>query len=225
MNKLIIHHGSQQIIKMPTYGLGKPYNDYGQGFYCTEHMELAKEWACSEDVDGYVTSYGLDLNSLNILNLSSDEFTILNWLALLIDNRKIRYTSPVAKRGHDWLHAHFSPDTSNADIIIGYRADDSYFSFARAFLNNEISLKQLNFAMKLGNLGEQVVLKSPKAFQHIQFDSYISVDASEYYIKRKIRDSHARTRYFQELEKDDVDGLYLRDLIREEVLPNDPRLR
>lgn len=37
-------HGSSRVIKHPEYGLGKPNNDYGRGFYCTRSVELAKEW-------------------------------------------------------------------------------------------------------------------------------------------------------------------------------------
>ena len=40
MNKIILYHGSNQRIEQPLWGEGKSYNDYGQGFYCTEHMEL-----------------------------------------------------------------------------------------------------------------------------------------------------------------------------------------
>ena len=42
--KIIIYHGSQQIVEKPRFGIGKKYNDYGQGFYCTENIELAKEF-------------------------------------------------------------------------------------------------------------------------------------------------------------------------------------
>lgn len=38
-------HGSSHVIKHPEYGLVKPNNDYGRGFYCTRSVELAKEWA------------------------------------------------------------------------------------------------------------------------------------------------------------------------------------
>lgn len=38
----ILYHGSLEIISTPMYGQGKVYNDYGQGFYCTESLELAK---------------------------------------------------------------------------------------------------------------------------------------------------------------------------------------
>ena len=34
---------SPEIIKKPVYGKGKTYNDYGRGFYCTEHLELAND--------------------------------------------------------------------------------------------------------------------------------------------------------------------------------------
>ena len=44
------------------YGQGKVYNDYGQGFYCTESLELAKEWSCAEREDGYVNQYEMDEN-------------------------------------------------------------------------------------------------------------------------------------------------------------------
>ncbi len=30
------------------FGFGSSTNDYGQGFYCIEDIELAKEWACKD---------------------------------------------------------------------------------------------------------------------------------------------------------------------------------
>lgn len=225
MGNLILYHGSGEIIQKPEYRKGKTYNDYGQGFYCTEHIELAKEWACTESRDGYVNQYLMKTDSLRILKLSTEEYTILHWLALLMDNRKFRISTPVVKRGAEWLRAHFLLDISGYDAIIGYRADDSYFSFARAFVNNEISLTQLSYAMRLGELGEQFVLKSEKAFDAIQFVSYQPADHAQYYIRRKTRDEEARNAYRLELEKEDMNGLYMRDIIREEVQPDDPRLR
>ncbi len=225
MSNLILYHGSTEIIEKPIYGKGKTYNDYGRGFYCTEHLELAKEWACNEDIDGFANKYEINMENLKVLNLSSDDYTILHWLAILIKNRKIRLSTPVMKRGCEWLKEYFMPDTIGYDAIIGYRADDSYFSFARAFVNNEISLNQLSYAMRLGKLGEQVVLKSKKAFEEIKFISYEACDNTIYYAKRKARDDEARSAFQAELEKDDINGLYMRDIIREEVKPDDVRLR
>lgn len=225
MNKLILYHGSSEIVQTPVFGKGKSYNDYGRGFYCTEHIELAKEWACTENSDGYANKYEIDTQGLAVLNLSSDEYTILHWLALLTEYRKFRVSTPMMKRGTDWLKEYFLLDLTSYDAVIGYRADDSYFSFARAFINNEISFTQLSYAMQLGRLGEQFVLKSPAAFERIQFISYEIADNTVYYAKRKVRDDEARAAFRAELEKDDSDGLYIRDLIRDEVQPNDPRLR
>ena len=167
----------------------------------------------------------MDLSNLKVLNLSSEEFTILNWLAILIKNRRARLSTPIAKRGKEWLINHFLPDYEDYDIIIGYRADDSYFSFARAFLGNEISLSQLGRAMRLGKLGEQYVLKTPKAFDTIKFLDYTVADNRVYYEKRRQRDVEARAAYNKELEIDDIDGIFMRDIIREEMKPDDPRLR
>lgn len=225
MSKLILYHGSSEIIENPIFGKGKAYNDYGRGFYCTENFELAKEWACIEGIDGYVNQYEIETDGLKILNLSSGEYTVLHWLALLMTYRKLRLSTPVMRRGAEWLKEHFLVDIEDYDAIIGYRADDSYFSFARSFVSNEISLGQLSHAMKLGKLGEQFVLKSREAFEAIQFVSYIASENTIYYARRKARDDAARAAFFAELERDDMSGIYIRDLIREEVKADDPRLR
>ncbi len=225
MSRIILYHGSSEKIEKPLWGKGKSYNDYGQGFYCTEHIELAKEWACNEGMDGFANKYELDTSGLKILNLSSEEYSILHWLALLMENRRFRVSTPVMRRGVQWLQSHFLVDISQYDLIIGYRADDSYFSFARAFVSNEISLHQLNYAMRLGRLGEQYVLKSEKAFNQIEFKSAELADNTIYYARRKMRDDEARNAFFAELEKEDVNGIYMRDIIKEEMTSDDVRLR
>lgn len=47
--KKILYHGSEKIIEKPVYGFGKAYNDYGLGFYCTEELDMAKEWGVSRE--------------------------------------------------------------------------------------------------------------------------------------------------------------------------------
>lgn len=86
-NTITIYHGSVSIIEQPEFGKGKPHNDYGLGFYCTESLDLAKEWAVSENTDGYANKYALDMSDLKLLDLSAKGFTTLHWITLLLQNR------------------------------------------------------------------------------------------------------------------------------------------
>ena len=225
-NHMILYHGSQQIVANPQYGVGKPYNDYGVGFYCTENIELAKEWACPVKKDGYANQYVLHTNDLNILYLTRGSFHILNWLAILLKNRLFDINSSVGYNAREYIMEHFMPDVSNVDVMIGYRADDSYFSFAEDFVNNTISVRDLNQAMQLGTLGEQVVLLSEKAFAQIEYIGYETADYREYYFKRKQRDEHARLEYKNQKKNLKVlrEDLFVLDIMRE-GLKDDSRLQ
>ena len=224
---MIIYHGSQQIVEVPRHGVGKTYNDYGQGFYCTESIELAKEWACPVKKDGYANKYVLHTEDLNVMHLTRGNFNILNWLAILLQNRKFDINNNVSASAREFLLTKFLPDTTGVDVMIGYRADDSYFSFAEDFVNNAISVRDLNMAMQLGTLGEQIVLLSPKAFGQIDFVEYEIADYRQYYYKRAQRDLQARTDY-QQRKKDLAmlrDDLFVLDIIREDMSNDDPRLQ
>ena len=218
-------HGSSHVIKHPEYGMGKPNNDYGRGFYCTRSIELAKEWACVGLDDGFANRYTLTTDGLLFLDLSQPPYTILNWLAMLVENRRFQPTTAVAAQGIEYLKQVFLPDASQADVIVGYRADDSYFSFARAFVNNAISLDQLAEAMRLGELGKQIVLASPQAFAALRFQGCEIARASTYHGLRNERDRTAREAYRRKSAEADLDGLFMRDIIREKVTNDDPRLR
>ena len=220
-----LYHGSENIIEKPVYGKGAHYNDYGKGFYCTENIELAKEWACAKQKNGYANIYDLDLSELNVLNLNSGSYNILNWLAILADNRTYWQNGSIAEPAKNYIKENFLPDISTYDVIIGYRADDSYFSFAQDFVSGVISLQKLAQAMRLGKLGEQIVLKSPKAFAQIQFAGYENADAEEYYIKKNEREREARRQYRRnKKEKADVNELFILDIMREEIKNGDARL-
>ena len=220
-----LYHGSENIIEKPVYGKGARYNDYGKGFYCTENIELAKEWACAKQKNGYANIYDLDLSELNVLNLNSASYNILNWLAILADNRTYWQNGSIAESAKNYIKENFLPDISAYDVIIGYRADDSYFSFAQDFVSGVISLQKLAQAMRLGQLGEQIMLKSQKAFAQIQFTGYENADAEEYYIKKNEREREARRQYRRnKKEQADVNELFILDIMREEIKNGDARL-
>ena len=134
-------------------------------------------------------------------------------------------TTPIQIEAKKQLLERFLPDFSKADVIRGYRADDSYFSFARAFLGNEISLRQLSLAMRLGQLGEQVVLKSKKAFGRLRYSGNVLAEAKTYYPKRLARDTAARAAFKKEASNPDLDGIFMRDILREHMERDDARLR
>ena len=210
-----IYHGSPNVIEHPVFGAGKLYNDYGRGFYCTEHVELAKEWACSSGSDGYANHYQLDMTGLSVLNLNGPEYTILNWLTVLLENRKFNVAEGMPQRARAYLLEHFKVDYKKYDIIIGYRANDSYFSYAGDFVNGTLSLSDLSEAMRLGKLGEQVVLKSKKAFEALTFVEAIQAPREEYFAKYRQRDEEARGKYRQIASKPMAENeIYIIDIIR-----------
>lgn len=221
-----LFHGSPSIIEKPQFGYGKVYNDYGLGFYCTDSLEMAKEWGVAQNRNGYANRYELDCVGLKILDLNGPSFNILHWLAVLLENREFDVPSGLALEAKEYILNTFRVDYQSQDAIIGYRADDSYFSFAQDFINGTISYRQLNNAMHLGKLGQQFVLKSKQAFDRIQFLGYEVADHDEWYAKKMLRDRSARREYFSvERNKRQRGDLYITQILDEEMKPDDERLR
>ena len=213
---MMIYHGSKDIIEKPEFGKGNQKNDYGLGFYCTENVELAKEWACSNnETNGYANQYEIDLSAYKVLDLREEKYSILNWMALLLKFRTFDVNTPISAQAKEYILENFYVDVEEYDVIIGYRADDSYFSFAKDFINNTITVEQLAKAMHLGELGIQIVLKSKKAFDTVKYISYELAECKEYYVKRVSRDKKARETYLSGYRQNLVsDGLFVMDIIR-----------
>lgn len=224
MERIItLYHGSEQLIEEPIFGKGKGNNDFGLGFYCTESEDLAKEWAVSSLRNGFANRYTLDTEYLNILNLNSPDFTILNWIAVLVEHRLFSIKTPVARRAKRYLVENFSVNVNAFDVVTGYRADDSYFDYAESFLNNGITVEQLARAMRLGKLGEQIVLKSRFAFSKLHYEGFEVADRETYFCLRKARNDEANRIYMEMLEEES-DGLYIQDIMRGGIQNDDPRI-
>ncbi|MEE1314561.1 MAG: DUF3990 domain-containing protein [Faecalimonas sp.] len=220
-----LYHGSNQVIECPQFGVGKKYNDYGLGFYCTDNLELAKEWGVSLNQDGYANCYELECEDLSMLNLNGKEYCILHWLTILLKNREFDVPSALALEAKEYLTDYFSIDYEKYDAIIGYRADDSYFSFAQDFINGTISYRQLNEAMHLGRLGQQFVLKSQKAFERIKYLGKEDARSEEWYAKKMLRDRSARRAYFDlERNRRQKGDIYIMQIMDEEMRADDLRL-
>ena len=124
---MILYHGSDKKITKPLYGAGNPRNDYGLGFYCTESVELAKEWACQKNTDGFANQYDLDVQNLNILDLSKEPFSLLHWLTILMQNRCFAPKSPIGQQNLQFLKEHFHLNKHSDEM--------QKFVFTRAYQN------------------------------------------------------------------------------------------
>ncbi|MBQ4545413.1 MAG: DUF3990 domain-containing protein [Oscillospiraceae bacterium] len=227
MSKIILLHGTDHIIEVPDINIGNEHNDYGKGFYCTKAEEMAKEWACKQNTDGFVNRYELNTDGLKILDLTDGQHTVLNWIAILLKYRTFKLSSEIAIDAREYIIEHYSVNIGDYDVVIGYRADDSYFQYAESFVSNGLPLRSLNKALRLGKLGEQTVLVSQKAFDKLKFIDAEPVSRDEYYPKFIDRDSSARKAFKQEIKKSKVyrDDIFVLDILREEMQNNDPRIQ
>lgn len=221
-----LFHGSADIVTIPELKKGKPYNDYGQGFYCTEDIDMAREWSVEEDRSGYANKYILNMQDMSMLDLCDSTYTVLHWLAILLDNRTFDLHSDFAVEAKKYMLQHFLPNYQSYDVIKGYRADDSYFMYAQDFLNNSISLSSLSKAMRLGDLGQQIVLKSEKAFGNILYTGVECVDSDIWFPRKDSRDKKARKAYRDMSNQPWKKGeIYIMKIIDEEMESDDVRLR
>ena len=222
---MILYHGSQYLIKKPFYGGGRAANDYGMGFYCTESESLACEWAVSEKHDGFANRYEFMDDGLSVLNLNDSNYTILHWLSVLLEHRTFDTRYGLSTLAKQYLTENFHVDVEAYDVIRGYRADDSYFSFAQDFISGAISYPQLTAAMRLGKLGEQIVVKSRRAFTRLKFVSAKAAIREDWLDAKESRDTSARRDYF-DMRKTPyrLEYLSIQQIIQERIVSGDPRL-
>ena len=204
---------------------GRLHNDFGQGFYCSPDYQLACEWACTAREAAYVNHYNFEPSRpLTVCNLAGPDYHVLNWLAILLKNRTFDTPHRLPADIKAYILSEFLPDLSGFDVIRGYRADDSCFSLASAFLNGSVTLGQLSEALKLGKLGEQVFLQSDAAFEALVFLTAEKVDR-EYYLPRRIRrDSQARAA-FRQMKDSGAEGILAVDIYRGKWRNDDARIR
>ena len=227
MSTLKLLHGTDHIIEVPDISVGNPHNDYGQGFYCTRSDEMACDWACKKNTDGFVNVYDFDDEGLSVLNLLDGQHTVLNWIALLLRYRTFKLDTELAVDARDYIIGHYAVDLSPYDVVIGYRADDSYFQYAEAFVSNGLPLRSLNKALRLGKLGEQTVVISQKGFDRLKFADAYPADKSVYYPRFLDRDTTAREAYRKEIKRSKSyrDDIFVLDILREEMQEDDPRIQ
>lgn len=203
MEKVILFHGTPAETVVPTYGLGDEKHDYGKGFYLTEDIELAKEWAvCRPDKqNGWVHKFALELDGLRILDFQ--KLDVLAWIAELMKHRHAsdskRYRVLSAK-----FIDRYGVDTEGYDVIKGWRANASYFYIAKEFVRDNVDVDILEDLLSLGGLGIQYCLKTPKAYENLEedYDGIIKVDYDEFNVKYNQRDAVARDKMRNLIDSD-----------------------
>ena len=172
MATITLFHGSPYESVTPEYGLGNDKHDYGRGFYLTKSVELAKEWAvCRPDEsNGWVHQYELNTNGLRILDFQEHSVLAAKFIAK------------------------YGIDTSDYDIIKGWRANASYFYIAKEFVRDNVDVDILEELLSLGGLGIQYCIKSEKAYGQLREvnEGLLSVSYSEFNDKYNQRDVEAR---------------------------------
>lgn len=190
-----LYHGSPNKVIVPQYGLGEEKHDYGKGFYLTENVELAKEWAvCRPDeINGWVHQYELDTTDLKILDFQQNN--VLSWLAELMKHRDASDSKRYKVLSQKFI-AKYGIDTDEYDIIKGWRANASYFYIAKEFVRDNIDMEILEELLSLGGLGIQFCLKSELAYSRLTEieNGLICVEYKEFNNRYNERDINARNR-------------------------------
>lgn len=193
MNELILFHGTSEKIVVPTYGEGEKKHDYGQGFYLTESIDLAKEWAVCRpnEENGWVHKYQLDSTELKILDFQDKG--VLSWLAELMKHRDAADSKRYRILSKKFIEK-YGVDTKDYDVIRGWRANASYFYIAKEFVRDNIDIDILEELLSLGDLGIQYCIKSELAYSklHELEDGLIAIQYAEFNEKYNQRDITAR---------------------------------
>lgn len=193
MEKIILFHGTPNENVVPIYGLGEDKHDYGKGFYLTENPELAKEWAVCrpDDKNGWVHTYELDTVGLKILDFQ--EKNVLVWLAELMKHREAADSKRYRMLAEKFIEK-YGVDTSDYDVIKGWRANASYFYIAKEFVKDNIDIDILEELLSLGGLGIQYCIKSELAYSklHEVKSDIFAVNYDEFNPKYNSRDAAAR---------------------------------
>lgn len=204
MSKIILYHGTSDKTVVPTYGLGEDKHDYGRGFYLTENINLAKEWAVCvpNQENGWVHKYELDMSELKILDFQ--EKNILSWLAELMKHRDASDTKRYKVLSEKFIER-YGIETEKYDVIKGWRANASYFYIAKEFVRDNVDIEILEELLSLGGLGIQYCIKSELSYSKLKEleSGLISVDYKEFHEKYNQRDVTVRQKMRDLINSDD----------------------
>lgn len=203
MGRIILFHGSTDKFIVPTYGRGEDKHDYGRGFYLTESLDLAKEWAVCRpnEANGWVHKYELDTDGLKIMDFQDQG--VLAWLAELMKHRDAADSRRYRMLASKFIEK-YGVDTEEYDVIRGWRANASYFYIAKEFVRDNIDMDILEELLALGGLGIQYCIKSELAYSKLHEDKegLQVVQYAEFNEKYNQRDITARRKMRELVDSD-----------------------
>ncbi len=164
---MLLYHGSQDDVVEPRLGLGSAHHDFGAGFYLTDDSVLAEEWSVSKPKsrNGWVHAFDLDTDGLNVFDFRTE--SVFAWVAELMKHRDADESAAYRRRAPEFI-SRYGVDTADCDVVIGWRADASYFYIVKSFVRDEVDAEALPELLKLGDFGIQYVVKSARAYRQLR---------------------------------------------------------
>jgi len=218
MGMLRLYHGSQNADVRPEFGLGEERHDFGKGFYLTDAPELAGEWSVyrPNSSDGWVHAFDLDGSGLKVFDFRTE--SVFAWVAELMKHRDADESAAYRRRAPLFIEK-FGVDTGDCDVLVGWRADASYFYIVKAFVRGEVDADCLPDLLRLGDFGIQYVVKSPAAYAQLtplpQLRQPVSFDVR--HVAYEVRDGEARRKMHELIGDPSFNrlGRLFADLVRE----------
>lgn len=148
VEKTILFHGSNIVVRKPEVLVSSFYKDFGDGFYCTNLEKQARKWAMTRRGDSIVSVFSFQMNKQQKV-LSFSEMTD-EWLDFVVSCR----------RGikHDY------------DIVEGPMADDQIWDYIEDFMDGSISREAFWALAKFKYPTHQIVFCSQRALQALSYE-------------------------------------------------------
>lgn len=157
-----LYHGSNIVVDNPEITKGKPYKDFGQGFYLSDTIEQAKEMAqrvverIGAGQTPVVSTFEFDESVMadGSLKVKCFETYTEEWAEFVMRNRDRKTPQPY----HDY------------DIVYGPIADDGVVRQMRRYEMGDITLKELMQELQYPpKITFQYFFGSEKALEKLKF--------------------------------------------------------
>ena len=144
-----------------------------------------------------------ELETAGLKILDFQHLDVLAWLAELMKHRDAADTKRYRMLAEKFIQK-YGIDTSEYDIICGWRANASYFYIAKEFVRDNIDMDILEELLSLGGLGIQYCIKTEAAYANLREkkEELLAVPYSEFNDRYNQRDVTARRRMRELVDSD-----------------------